>query len=89
MIFLKAKVLPKLRWRRQALGKIDASKTKGDKGRTKHKGTKSKVIFVKLYDKYRKKSEEKNAYQQNHSKKTRSPLGTNLRIGIGEVRISM
>ena len=78
-IFLKAWVLSKIQWRRQGLGgqqsspKIDASKTKGDKGRNKHKHKKSKVTFAQLLDKYQKKSEENGAYRPSNTKASRSP----------------
>nr|XP_040243901.1 stress response protein NST1-like [Aegilops tauschii subsp. strangulata] len=45
----------------QSNPKIDASKTKGEKGHNKHKQKKSKVTFAQILDKYQKKSEENGA----------------------------
>ena len=69
----------------QANPKIDARKTKESKGRDKRKGKKPKVTFAQLLEKYQKISEEKNAYRPSNSKASRSPLGANLRNGIGKV----
>ena len=63
--------------------KIDASQDIGDKGRNKHNCKKSKVTFAQLLDKYQNKSEEKSAYRPTNAKASRSPLGANPRIIIG------
>ena len=69
----------------QAKTKIDARKTKESKGRGKRKSKNPKVTFAWLLEKYQKISEEKIAYWPNNSKASRSPLGANLRNGIGKV----
>ena len=58
---------------KQSNPKIDASKTKGERGRNKHKHKKSKVTFAQLLDKYQKKNEENGAYRPSNAKASRSP----------------
>ena len=53
--------------------KIDACRTKKDKGRYKHPGKKPKVTFAELLDKYQKESEAKRAYRSSSAKASRSP----------------
>ena len=57
----------------QSNPKIDGRKTKGDKGRNKHKHKKSKVTFAQLLYKYQNKSEENGAYRSSNAKVSRSP----------------
>ena len=52
---------------------IDESKQKENKDRNKRTCKRLKITFAELFDKYQKKSKEKNAYRPNHAKKSRSP----------------
>ena len=71
----------------QSNPEIDTSKTKGDKGRNKHKCKKSKVTFAQLSDKCQNKSEENGAYRSSDAKHQDHPLGANPRIAIGKKKI--